>query len=105
MERTIIDTEAVATTLATALKAIGSPERALQERRYLKSTLKFLGVTLPEIRRITRTFLKEHPDFSRQDLLALTKRLWQTDIHELHTVTVILLVERARLLTADDLGF
>lgn len=45
------DAETAAREVADALRGLGMPERAAQEKRYLKSDLEFFGVTVPETRR------------------------------------------------------
>jgi 3-methyladenine DNA glycosylase AlkD len=63
-----------------ALRAFGSPERAEQEKRYLKSELDFLGVPLPDIRRV----VKRHQD-------ADPAELWQMPLWEARMAAVELL--------------
>jgi hypothetical protein len=46
-----VDATELADLLTAELRAVGSPERALHERRYLKSELEFLGASVWEIRR------------------------------------------------------
>jgi hypothetical protein len=45
------DPEAAALAVAESLRPLGTPERAAQEKRYLKSDLEFLGVTVPDLRK------------------------------------------------------
>jgi len=45
------DPEEAASAVAEALWPLGTPERAVQEKRYLKSDLEFFGVTVPDLRR------------------------------------------------------
>jgi len=46
--------------LTAALRSLGTPERAVQEKRYLKSDLEFPGVTVPDIRRAVRAGALRH---------------------------------------------
>ena len=46
----------------TALRrAAGTPDRAAQEQRYLKSELEFFGVTVPELRRVVKAAVRGYP--------------------------------------------
>ncbi|HEY1623531.1 MAG TPA: DNA alkylation repair protein [Streptosporangiaceae bacterium] len=73
-----------------ALRPLGSPERAEQEKRYLKSDMDFLGVPLPGIRRV----VKQHKDADPEEL-------WQYPLWEARMAAVELL--KLRDLTAGDL--
>jgi DNA alkylation repair enzyme len=52
------DPAAAADDVVAALRPLGTPERAAQERRYLKSELDFLGVPLPDVRRTVLAHLR-----------------------------------------------
>ena len=58
------DPERAAAAVADALRAIGTPERAAQEKRYLKSELEFFGVTVPELRRVVKALWQLLPENS-----------------------------------------
>ena len=75
-----------------ALRPLGSAERAEQTKRYLKSELDFLGVPLPDIRRV----VKQHKD-------ADPEVLWRQPLWEARMAAVELLKLRVGDLTADDL--
>jgi DNA alkylation repair enzyme len=47
------------------LRAAGTPERAAQERRYLKSDLEFVGAGLPAVRAVARDVLKANANADR----------------------------------------
>jgi hypothetical protein len=47
--------------LEAGLRAIGTPERAAHEQRYLKSDLEHLGATVWQIRREVKSFAEQHP--------------------------------------------
>lgn len=89
-------------TIETALRALGTPERAEGEKGYLKSDLDFLGVTIPNLRKALFAWLKEHPDLDRFGLLRLVTDLWATRVHELRVFGVELLRARASLLRSED---
>lgn len=97
-----MNVDAAARSLERTLKAQGTPARAEQERRYLKSSLTFFGATVPVIRRTAKSFVREQPSLEREELLALANRLWQTEVHELRSVAIGILELRADLLRASD---
>ena len=85
--------------LKAELEAAAKPERAEQEKRYLKSELRFLGAGLPAI----RAAAKRHRAKDREALVHLCTELWATDVHELHAAACVLLEIQARLLEPQDL--
>lgn len=84
--------------LEARLRAAGTAARAAGERRYLKSTLTHLGVSLPDTRRIVGAFLDDHAGMDTSARLALVPALWDRRVYELRQAAVTLL-ERSR----DDL--
>jgi 3-methyladenine DNA glycosylase AlkD len=98
------DAEGAAAELAEALRPLGTPERAVQEKRYLKSELEFLGVSIPDIRRAVRAALRTYPELDRQALLAWAQALWLAPVHETRTAAIEVLQLGVRLLTASDLA-
>ncbi len=96
------DAKAVAAELARELRAAGTPERAAQEKRYLKSELEHYGASMPAVRRVAQALRKARPELSRAQLIALIKELWRQPIHELRAVSVELLdLYGDRLVEAD----
>ncbi|MEO8106763.1 MAG: DNA alkylation repair protein [Actinomycetes bacterium] len=51
-------------------------ERATQQRAYMKSSTPFRGVTLPEVRRLTKAALRDEPIGSQDALIAAVTTLW-----------------------------
>lgn len=87
--------------LRAALEPLGDPERAVQEKRYLKSELEFFGVGMPALRKTAKSFVRAH-ELDHEALLALTRALWLEEVHELRAVAVgILELERQQLTAAD----
>ena len=84
-----------------AFIAAANAERAVQEKRYLKSALRFHGASLPVIREVAKRFGK----LSRQDLGAFARRLWESEWHEHRALAVVLVERQAKVLTPDDLGW
>ncbi|MBN2622677.1 MAG: DNA alkylation repair protein [Acidimicrobiales bacterium] len=97
-----MDTDAVVTTIVDRLRAVATPERAVKEKQYLRSDLEHLGATMPAIRRVAVGVGREHPDLTRDELLALTAASWEAGVHELRVVAVELLVDHPDLLVAED---
>jgi 3-methyladenine DNA glycosylase AlkD len=83
------------------LGELADPERAVQEKRYLKSDLRHLGVRLPDVRKVA---VSAAAGLDRADTLALVAELWAEPLHERRTVAIEVLIRNVRLLTADDLA-
>jgi 3-methyladenine DNA glycosylase AlkD len=91
--------------LVTELRAHGDPERAVEERRYLKSELEHLGVSVPAIRRCVRGWARDLEPFDHDTLVALVRILWDEPsppIHERRFAAVELLEARRQLLSVAD---
>jgi 3-methyladenine DNA glycosylase AlkD len=89
--------------LVAALTAAGSPERAVQEKRYLKSELQHLGVSVPAIRRIAVGFARNHPRQPRDEVVALVQALWAEPVHEPRMLAVELLDLYGHVLEPRDI--
>ena len=85
------------------LRGAGKPARAKFDKAYLKSDLRFYGLTLPEIHRIAREYAREHPDLDRRALRELALGAYATNKHDLRTVAIALLDRRRRVLEERDL--
>jgi len=85
------------------LRSRGTPERAEQERRYLKSELEHYGVTVPAIRSVAKAVRRQHADLGHDDLVALATALWAAPVHERRMATVELLDLYADRLRPADL--
>lgn len=64
------------------MQANANPQRAANEKRYLKSPFKFFGTSVPFTDRLAREFRKSNNDAGREFVLAVAKRLWQSDYHD-----------------------
>jgi 3-methyladenine DNA glycosylase AlkD len=93
-----------AASIERRLRAIGTPERAEAEKRYLKSNLVHLGATVWQIRRETRAFAKAHPDLSHHDLVELVDELWAKPVHERRMAAIFLLEAYPELVGSSDLA-
>ena len=85
------------------LRTLGAPERAAQEKRYLKSDLAFLGASVWVIRRVVQAFAKGAAPLTHDRLLALVEALWAQPIHERRMAAVVLLELHPKLLSPADL--
>lgn len=90
--------------LERALRKAGEPQRAEQEKRYLRSELDHFGVRVPDLRRLTRLTAKAK-SLPRSTVLAVAELLWARGVHELRVAAVEILVDAGPQLTAADIGF
>jgi 3-methyladenine DNA glycosylase AlkD len=97
-----VNPEQVADLITDELRAVARPERATQEKAYLKSDLDFLGATVWEIRRVVQAFTKGTP-LTHDELLALVEALWSQPVHERRMAAVALLELHPRQLSSADL--
>jgi len=63
-------------TIVMSLEAQANPERAEQQQQYMKSPMPFYGVTVPEVRRLTKVALRDHPLESRKEFEATIRSMW-----------------------------
>lgn len=88
--------------LCVQLAALGDRERAVAEKRYLKSDLEHYGVAVPKVRRVLRAPIK---GLSHDELIDLAQNLWRRPVHECRLAAAIALSERASLLSVADLAW
>ena len=107
----VFDAEAAAAALTAALRPLGTAERAGQEKRYLKSDLEFLGVTVPALRRAVKAAVRAQlaasghgPRLDRETALAWAAALWREPVHERRAAAVEILLLAVPALAAADLG-
>jgi 3-methyladenine DNA glycosylase AlkD len=84
------------------VRALGRAERAAGAKAYMKSELRFDGVTMPVLRAEARAFLKAQPDLDRDALVAISGALFATDHFELRLAAIELLAMRRALLVPGD---
>jgi len=87
-----------------AIRAAGTPERAVKEKAYLKSTLRHHGTTVPEVRRVVRDYLRVHKNLAGAEAVALAEALWAEPVHERRLAAVLLLESAALRLGAGDVA-
>lgn len=97
------DVASFADELERDLAAAGDPERAIGEKRYLKSDLAFHGTTVWQIERAVRAFTVEHPIDGHDSLLALAEVLWAQPVHERRMAAILLLERHRTMLGPADL--
>jgi 3-methyladenine DNA glycosylase AlkD len=98
-----LEPERVADEIEAELRAVGTPERAEGEKRYLKSDLEHFGATLAEIRRAAKARANTNPDHDL--LLGIVTALWSRSAFELRMAAVLLLEGSAQQLGPADLPF
>jgi 3-methyladenine DNA glycosylase AlkD len=106
------DPDGAATALTGRLRPLGTAARAAQEKRYLKSDLEFIGVTVPDVRRAVRAAVKDHcavngqpgTRLDREVALAWALALWREPVHERRAAAVEILQLAVTALTADDMA-
>lgn len=75
---TLAAAEALRETILTGLTAAADPERAPGQQAYMKSTMPFLGVRVPEARRIARSAARGAPPAASRAAASL---LWDAAAH------------------------
>lgn len=83
--------------------AIGTTERARNEKAYQKSEWHFLGATLPQIRNVENRLAKRQPAANREEAVSLFETLWAEPVWEVRMVATLLLIRNANFLSAKDL--
>ncbi len=84
------------------VRAVAAPERAEHEKRYLKSELEHYGATVPELRKLTKSVLRDSLPKDHDSTVALAEELWRHPVHELRMIASFVLAERERLLDPAD---
>lgn len=97
------DPEAAAAGVAGGLRPLGAPERAVREKRYLKSELEFFGVTVPDMRRVVKAAVRRQPGLEGREMVAWAVALWREPVHERRAAAVEILSLAAPRLSGDDL--
>ena len=90
--------------IGEALRASADPERARNEKRYLRSDLRFIGANVPSIRKAVRQVVRRGSISERTTLLAFVDACWDRDVHELRVAGVVALQRSIYLLEARDLA-
>ena len=89
--------------METAMRRAGTPKRAEGEKRYLKSELEFFGATLGQINGVVRSFAREHPGLTHDELVEMTTELWSRPNFERRMAAVSLFESYPDLVLQRDL--
>jgi 3-methyladenine DNA glycosylase AlkD len=93
----------LATRIAAALASLGTEERAVAEKAYLKSSLVHLGVGVPKLRATVKALARAEGDaLDHGALVAAVEAMWGRGIFELRAAGVELLALRGDLLGPGD---
>jgi 3-methyladenine DNA glycosylase AlkD len=102
-----VDVDAVVEGLDAQARAAGSPERAAQEARYLKSELAFYGISVPFARSAVRRLRRDQPALGRSGAIAVAERLWdepaESPVHDRRLLAALILSTWEPQLRARDL--
>ena len=98
------DADTAAAAVMAAMLPLADAERAGQAKRYLKSDLDFLGVSVPDIRAAVTGTARSGPDPGRAGALAWARTLWREPTHERRTAAIEVLRRYARSLEPADLA-
>ena len=90
--------------LEAEMAASGTAERAVKEKAYLKSELRFLGASMSAVNRAMATYARAHRDLTHEQLIALAEALWAPPVHERRAAAVELLTRYAALLEPADVA-
>lgn len=88
----------------TELKKLSDPARAEGEKKYLKSPMKHYGVTVPQLHKIARAWVKENSDMPIGAVVKFTDALWDSGYHEERWLATDILIERREDLTLHHLA-
>jgi 3-methyladenine DNA glycosylase AlkD len=91
--------------IRAALRSAADPTRAPQMQAYMKSTMPYLGVRVPEVRRLARAAASNRPFATRADLEQTVRTLWDgADFREeRYAATALCDTRSARALRAPQL--
>lgn len=75
-----------------ALAAGADPERAVQQQRYMKSAMPYLGLPMSDVRRTSAAVFREYPLADADAWRASIRRLWHEATHREHRYAAISLL-------------
>jgi 3-methyladenine DNA glycosylase AlkD len=95
--------EHTASHLKRRLKELASPERRRSTERFFKEPVRCLGVSTPDVRRLSGEAAKEYrgAKLEFQAILNIADRLWRGGILEERVLAVVLLARFKRSFTRD----
>ena len=90
-----------------AMRASHDPERAKQEKRYLKSPYKFFGIRVPFLRKLAKDFARENPPghskVSREFVHTLANTLWEGEYHQEKSLAIMVLEQYPQYLDEESI--
>jgi len=101
--RQAFDADTAAARVVEAMRPLASATRAVQEKRYLKSDLDFLGVGVPGIRKVVTEAARSYDGLDRDGALAWARALWREPVHERRMAAIEVLRRYVRTLQPADL--
>lgn len=88
-----------------AFRENADPERAKNEKRYLKSPYRFFGLTVPFIARTAKEFRRANADAPRAYVYRLSEALWNSAYHEEKTLAIKLFEQYPEHLDLKSMPF
>jgi 3-methyladenine DNA glycosylase AlkD len=88
--------------LERRLRELGTAERAVTEKAYLKIDLEFAGVSVPVMRSAVTGWCHDRDGLAHDELTSVALALWASSLYESRQAAVILLERQARLLVPGD---
>jgi 3-methyladenine DNA glycosylase AlkD len=85
------------------LRALADPKRAEGEKKYLKSPMKHYGLTVPQLHKIAKNWVKENSALSIDEVINFIHDLWESEWHEERWLATDILTERRGDLTMTHL--
>ena len=98
-----MDIEGVVAEIDAELRALGTADRAVHEKVYLKSALEHYGATVPATRSVVKAVARRFPVLGHDELIALAVSLWAAPVHERRAAAVELLDLYAKQLQPRDI--
>ncbi len=98
--------QAAAEDIVDALEKMGRPERAAKSVYYAPTSMRVLGVPVPQLRAMSRALKQRYGDWNGREWIALSKALVATGIFECQGLAYDLIARNRRILasvTAGDL--
>lgn len=96
------DAAAQARSVLAVLSAAGTPERAANEKRYLKSAMIHYGATVPFTRNTGMNWCRAHPEATRLEILGVVEALWGSGVFEARMASAEILKVSSGKLLMDD---
>lgn len=103
MTRQAFDADKAAARVVEEMRPLASATRAVQEKRYLKSDLDFLGVGVPGIRKVVTEAARSYDGLDRDSALTWARALWREPVHERRMAAIEVLRRYVRTLQPADL--